>query len=281
MFPPFQWSMRRENRGVKQRIVLTVLLACVATTATGQAIELMPATLAGFSRYVTLTEARIEGELRSDSFLWIDTLPAARRHEVTGRLRRGEPIIEGRETLDAGGPIVIPGALIQHWFGIIFIPGVSLRQTLATVQDYRRYPRILKDVSRADVVEQLDDEFRVVMRVARKPLAFAFELETDTHYQSMDAAHVYSRSYATRIVDLKDYDRPQEQQRPSAFLWRLNRYARFEERDGGTYMQLESIALSRGVPPTLVWVLPVVRQLVKAELADVLKGFRSALLRRP
>ena len=66
------------------------LLALVAplSASVGAAI-VTPETSQAFARYARLTEQRIDSEVsRPTGFLWIDTLPAERRTEVTsGRSR--------------------------------------------------------------------------------------------------------------------------------------------------------------------------------------------------
>ena len=39
------------------------------------------------------------------------------------------------------------------------------------------------------------------------------------------------------------------------FMWRLNTYWTWEERDSGLYMQIESVSLSRSIPSGLGWMV--------------------------
>ncbi|MDE0829595.1 MAG: hypothetical protein OSB03_10375, partial [Vicinamibacterales bacterium] len=68
----------------------------------------------------------------------------------------------------------------------------------------------------------------------------------------LDAQRAWVPSYATRIVELADPDTPEEREKPigndRGFLWRLNTYCSFEQRESDTYMQCESVSLSRGIP---------------------------------
>jgi pyruvate/2-oxoglutarate dehydrogenase complex dihydrolipoamide acyltransferase (E2) component len=60
-------------------------------------------------------------------------------------------------------------------------------------------------------------------------------------------------------------------------LWRLNSYWRFEERDGGVYVECEAISLSRDVPLGLGWLVnPIIRSLPQESLANTLRETRDA-----
>jgi hypothetical protein len=65
------------------------------------------------------------------------------------------------------------------------------------------------------------------------------------------------------------------------FLWRLNSYWRFEQRDGGVYVECEAISLTRSVPAGLGWLInPIVRTLPRESLASTLRSLRAAVLAR-
>ena len=69
-------------------------------------------------------------------------------------------------TRDQDHAIEPSGALIHHWVGTIFIPGASLDQVLAVVQDYDRHqqyyaPQVLK----SKLIGRSGDEFRVYLRL--------------------------------------------------------------------------------------------------------------------
>jgi hypothetical protein len=62
------------------------------------------------------------------------------------------------------------------------------------------------------------------------------------------------------------------------FLWRLNSYWRFRERDGGTWVECEAISLTRDVPVGLGWIVqPIIQDLPKQSLESTLRETRAAL----
>jgi hypothetical protein len=54
-----------------------------------------------------------------------------------------------------------------------------------------------------------------------------------------------SQSYSTRIAEVEDPDKPNEHELPvghdHGYVWRLDNYWRIEEKDGGAYVQVESV----------------------------------------
>ena len=98
----------------------------------------------------------------------------------------------------------------------------------------------------------------------------------------MDATHCRSRSVATRIAEVADADQPSEHEKPighdGGFLWRMNSYWRFEEKDGGVYVEVESISLTRDIPTGLGWLIgPFVTNIPRESLLMTLGSTRSAV----
>ena len=57
------------------------------------------------------------------------------------------------------------------------------------------------------------------------------------------------------------------------FLWRLNNYWSYEEGDGGLYIQVESVSLSRAVPGGLGWAIgPFVDSVPRESLEFTLRA---------
>ena len=62
------------------------------------------------------------------------------------------------------------------------------------------------------------------------------------------------------------------------FLWRLNTYWSFEERDGGLYMQVETISLTRSIPTGLGWAIrPYIESVPRESLEFTLRKACEAL----
>lgn len=264
----------------------TVLLAFMCLLAIpANAAELKQKTVEAFERYVRATEARMAEELGdSNAFLWVDRLPEVRRQRLYSQLRQGQTAYEDLETREEGKRIKVPKGLIHHWVGVIFIPQTTLQQTLAVMQDYDNHENIYKpDVRRSKLLHRDGNDFKVYLQFYRKTIVtVVLNAEFDVRYFPVDAARVHSRAYSTRIAELKNPDRPDEREKPvgkdRGFLWRLHTYWRFQEKDGGVYIQLESIALSRGVPVLLRWLInPIIKRIRRESLFRLLKSTRTAL----
>ena len=61
-------------------------------------------------------------------------------------------------------------------------------------------------------------------------------------------------------------------------MWRLNTYWSYEERDGGLYLQIESVSLSRSIPTGLGWAIgPFVESVPRESLEFTLHKTCEAL----
>jgi hypothetical protein len=248
--------------------------------------DLTPKTLEAFARYVQLTEARINGEVsQPDKFLYVDGLPPGRRAQVLDGLKRGEIFMERLQTLDASGhKIEAPQAIIHHWLGAVFVPGANLRETLALVQDYNRHQDIYKpEVVRSRLLTHQGNDFTIYYRLRKKKvITVTLNTNHDVHYFPVDSTRWYSRSYSTRIAEVANADTPNEHEKPighdGGFLWRINSYWKFQEKDGGMYVECESISLTRDIPTGLGWLIkPFVTSIPRESLQMTMGSTRAAL----
>ena len=264
-------------------------LALIALSAVIGAAGLQPATAAAFDRYVRLTEQRIDDEVtKTAGFLWIDTLPKARVAEVAGGLQQGGVIIERLETRDGSKEIDAPDGLIHHWVGTVFVPRVGVKEAVALMQDYDRHGQYFAPaIARAKLLERDGSRFRVALRFyVKKIISVTMDTENEAEFFHPDATRAHSRIRSTRVTEIADGGTPQERPKPAGeengFMWNLNTYWRFAERDGGVYIQCESLTLSRDVPFALAWIIrPIVTQMPKESLTFTMTKVRSALHTRP
>lgn len=277
------------REGVCNLRALVAVTLVLAAPLAGAAVpvELKRETVLAYNTYVRLTEARIERELAdAKNFLWPDTLPAAQRRQAYAALRAGQVLIEERQTRDARGQeIEIPDGMVHHWLGVVFLPGVRLEQALALAQDFEHAERYFgPDVQESKLLAREGDRFRVWMRLRRKKIVTVVVHATqEAFFRRLSPVRASSRGEALRIAEVENPDTPEEKEKPvgndRGFLWRMNTYWRYEEKDGGTYVQLEAIALSREIPPVLRWfVAPLVKSAAREYLTHILEGFRRALV---
>jgi hypothetical protein len=247
---------------------------------TAAAADLQPHTVAAFDRYVRATEA----QMVSDPFLRIDALPDTERRAKLAELSRGGLYIERLSTEEAGESIDVPGGLIHHWLGAVFVPGASLDQALDLLQDYDHHAEIYRPaIARSKLVRRDGDVFRVDLRFyMKKVIAVVVNTENEARFTRLGPDRAQSRIYSLRIAEVADPGTPQERERPvgqdGGYLWRLYTYWRFLERDAGTYVQCEAISLTRGIPFVLGWLIgPFVTSIPRESLSFTLETTRKTL----
>jgi hypothetical protein len=275
------------DRTARRIFALAVVLVLTASSPLSAA-DLEPRTVNAFDHYIQLTESQIDSEQASrEAFLWVERLPANKRSTAEQELRSGKVVIERLQTLDGGKPIACPGGMIHHWMGTVFIPGATLAETLSLVQDYDQQQEYFRpDVVRSKIFQHDGADYLVYLRFYKKKIVTSVvDTEHQVHYSVVDATHASSRSRTTRIQQVDDAGKPDERLRPvghdDGFLWRMNTYWRFEQKNGGTYVECQSISLTRDIPTGLGWLIgPFVTSVPRESLTFTLATTRSAVLRR-
>jgi hypothetical protein len=281
-------SGARLEAAIRIKTIIAAWLVCLALPCAVHAADLKPEAAQGFERYVRLTEDRLQGELKpGGNFLWVDGLTGDRRGEAYRKLQQGEVVTARLKAHDASGEIHTPGALIHHWVGTVFIPGASLPQVLALLQDYDHHSTYYSpDVSKSKTLERARDDFKVYLRLMRKKImTVVLDTDYDVHYQRLDNLRAQSFSYSTRIAEIEHAGESNETALPPGmdhgFMWRLNSYWRFSEADHGVYVQCEAISLTRDIPTGLQWLIgPFIESIPKESLEFTLGATRSAVLAR-
>lgn len=281
-------SEGRWRRKSLRRATVILLAADLLLTPPVHASDLIPETLKAFDHYVDLTDAEINSETSSGkAFLWVDRLPPERRTVAYEELRQGKAVIEHLETLANGKRLNIPNGMVHHWIGTLFIPGATLAETLALVEDYDHHQEYYRpDVARSKILSHKDGDFVIELRFYKKKvITTVLDTEHDVHYTVLDSKHAMSRSRTTRVQEVEDAGKPTEQLEPAGhdrgLLWRMNTYWRFEERDGGAYVESQAISLTRNIPTGLGWMIGgYVNSVPRESLTFTLEATRAAVLKR-
>lgn len=250
-----------------------------------EAAELKPETVAAFDRYVSLTNARRDEPGSTDRFLWLSVQPEPARANGFERLRRGEVLVERLTTTERGRAIAIPSGLVHHWVGLAFLPGVTLDRTLTVLQDYDRHATIYAPrVTRSTLRTRAGDTFHFHLRFfMQKGISVVVDTENIARFARVGPDRASTSIVATRLAEIENAGTPAEREKPpgqdGGYLWRLNTYWRLLQRDGGTYVQCESISLTRGIPIGLAWLIGgFVNSLPRESLEFTLETTRRALV---
>ena len=269
-----------------QKLVLVFLILPGLFGILALAADLKPETVAAFDRYIAATEARMGEDVRLNQFLAIDRLPDLQRKEAYDQLQKGQIYIEELHTQADHHLIPIPNGMIHHWVGVVYIPKATLFETNALLRDYEDEPAIYKpEVLRAKLLESHGNESKIYLQMFNKSIV---TVVMDTYFNvtdtQMGSTRSQSASRSTRIAEVLDAGGPNERERTDGndhgYIWRLNNYWRIEEKDGGVYVQNESITLSRPVPALLAWLInPLTKSIPRDVLVHLLTDTRNGVQR--
>jgi hypothetical protein len=242
------------------------------------AAELKAQEVKAWQDYIQAIRGREQEHLRAEShFLKIDADQA-----WLASVRNGEVLVlrGGPQNLNK-----IPSGVIHDWLGAAFIANTTLNDVLSIVRDYERY----KEFYAPTVIESIPltkggSEDRFSMVLMNKSLFLKTAVSGDYHcsYVRVSDGRWYGITESTRIQEIENYGAPGQRVLPegegSGFIWRLFSITRFEERDGGVYVELEAMALSRNIPLSLRWVVePIVCRVSRNSLTTSLRQIESAV----
>ena len=138
----------------------------------------------------------------------------------------------------------------------------------------------------AKAISNGSDDLYASMRIRQKHvLTVVMDATYDVAFGELDPQHRYSSSRSSRISEIASPGTEEEHILSAGdehgFLWRQNTYWTWEERDGGLYMQIESVSLTRSIPIGLGWALrPFVESVPRESLEFTLRSVRNALQRK-
>jgi hypothetical protein len=244
---------------------------------TASTVRLKPQTLQSFDSYIADAEAAMEQTLKGQApFLWSDT-----NSERARQVRGGEIVAQfwsGR------GPVKVPAGLIHDWIAAAFIPDTTVKKTLALLQDYDNHKNTYQpEVIASKLIKRQGNHFQIYLRLLKqKIMTVVLDTDHDVHYRSLDLSRWICRSYTTRVAEVENAGSPKETILPPdtgyGFLWRLYSYWRFQEIEGGVYLECRAISLTRDVPFGLGWIIePIIQKLPKESLMHTLECTRQAL----
>jgi hypothetical protein len=249
-------------------------------TRSANVVQLKPETKRAFAAHIREAEAVMDETLYgSGSFLWADADLAR-----TQLVRRGDIVAQ---FFTGQSPARVPAGLIHDWIGAVFIPGTTVDDTLAVVQDYDHHKNIYKpEVIDSVLVSRRGNHFKIRLRLLKKKVVtVVLETDHDVQYSSLDRMRWICRSQTTRIAEVDNPGELNETVLPPdtghGFLWRLYSYWRFQEKKEGVYVECRGISLTRDVPFGLGWLIePIIQKLPRESLVNTLEATRRALRSR-
>jgi hypothetical protein len=121
--------------------------------------------------------------------------------------------------------------------------------------------------------------------VKKKVITVVLDTEHQICYVRPGENRVHMRAVATRIQEVEDAGKSNERLLPpgkdGGYMWRFHNYWRLEERDGGVYIQCESMTLTRSIPGIVEWIVaPFVKGVPRESLQFTLGTTRRILVQR-
>jgi putative flippase GtrA len=228
----------RQSAVPRVAIVLCITCAWAPSNAAAQTAE----TLAAWHGVVAATEARLE------------------RSRLDGRSPHLQAIVA------RGDSIRVPSGTISDWTGSVLIPGITLDRLLQRLQ-HPGTPPPQDEVVSSRVIARTDDSLRVSIRLVRHAIVtVTYDTEHEIRFRRWMPRLATARSVATRIEEVGGSDH--------GFLWRLHSYWRYEEVDGGVWVELESLTLSRDVPSIIRPIAaPLVARIARESIVSTLEAF--------
>lgn len=264
------------------RLLISLCLIAAGAPGIVKAMELQAGTVKAWEEYVRGAETRIQ--TRPDAsrpFLWIDESSERRAQVQRGEIVVAPVVGHGTESVQAG--------LIHDWIGAVFIPNATTESLLRVLHDYDEYKDIYKPVvtdSKTLACTAEKQEFAMTWQRRVLFVNAAMEGHYLAHDIAIDARHGYIVADATELQDIEDYGNARQRILPpgtgKGFIWRLHSIARYEETDGGVYLELEVIALTRDIPASLAWLVnPLLSHLSIKSLTATLSQTSRAVSRAP
>jgi len=156
------------------------------------------------------------------------------------------------------------------------------------VQDYDHHKTLYQpEVIDSRLIRRDGNDFHIHLRLLKKKvITVVLDTWHDVHYSQLSRTRWNLRSRTSRIQEVEHAGTPKETVLPPdtghGFLWRLNSYWKFEERDGGTWLECRAISLTRDIPKGLAWIIdPIVRKLPRESLIHTLDATRKSLAPLP
>jgi len=155
-------------------------------------------------------------------FLLVEQDPQRKRETS-----RGKGTIWPRER---GATVAVPRGIIHDWVGAVFVPHATLKDVFSVTMHY----------------ERVADRYGPTIVHGR---LLAHLLDGDGDVSSI--RYVRHVMFVTATLDV-DFDNRYVQLSPLRW-YSVSRSVQMREKDGGVYMEQESVALSRPIPLSLHW----------------------------
>jgi len=261
--------------------------------------SLDPQMLREYQDYVFAAEQGMDRRFGAGNLSWV---PASSRKEANAKLASCKQVRRNISDASVNERIAARNATVLHWVGAIRIPGVSLAELQAVLEDFERYDRMYrpmitefraKGVEEApgfDVILGLQSSFRFASLF---PQHYAFRVHGNLERARGNGAlslHLRAREIRESDSGVAGRNDFLETYHDHGIMWALNAYWRARPMGTDVYLEFETITLARSVQAfsCRLGIVPVPKSVV-AEAMDsipadsvtvILEGTRAECARR-
>lgn len=229
---------------MKRFLYVLVLLGAFSAI---QAAELKPETAAAFDHYVQVTEDQFAKHRGFEDFLWLDHHPKEK-----SMVWLQQSIVRPIETPDQGKQIEVPGGMIQHWLGAIYLENTDADHVRGLLMNLPGYQDFFKPlIIGSQLHKQQGDDYDFTLRLYKKQFkTVVLNVDESAKYTLIDPSKWTVACHSTHIGEAqhpknkKKLDENRSDENAAGYLWRLNFYWRVEQADNGCYVELEVITLA-------------------------------------
>ena len=237
------------------------------------AAHVTPATLAAWDEQIRAMRSQLEREAdaaaRESSLLVADE-------------QFGDRFAVHVESAQPGGKPV-PAGLIHHWTGTEFLPNVRAFDLIAVLEDYDAYSQTYAPaVVESCLLNREGDDFVYRLKFIQKAMGVKAGLlaEFQSTYVRLSYGSGYSITEATQLTELENPGRANERTlSPSdshGYIERIFTVVRYREVEGGVWVEVDAMTLSRDVPAALRWmVTPFIQRLSRQTMTTTLERLKD------
>lgn len=263
---------------IRLRAILAVAIFLSASPLLVAQVKLESETAKAFDRYISVVEREVgDRESGRRTFLGLDDLVADGRHKA----QQGRIVIK-----HLNEEVPVPNGLVHDWGGAAFIPDGKIEDVVTVLRDYDNHQDYYDEVVDSKIVKRDGDRYHAYLRFEKRVVFHVIlNTEHDVEFRKVSDNQWTVRSRSTRIAQVENPGETPEKELPvendNGFLWRMNSYWSIEESDGGVYMELGTITLTRAIPAGLEWLVrPYVQRIPRNLLENMLHSTRIVVKER-
>jgi len=182
--------------------------------------------------------------------------------------------------------INVPDGLIHDWIGDVFVPNVNAQQVIDNARSFERYPGFYKPSVLSARTLKEDGNNCAFSLLLREKVVFvdaALDGQYRCSYSELPQRRWFSLTDSTRLQEIINYGSDDQHEfQPdtgNGFIWRLHNVVKYEQADGGVYIEVEAAALSRPIPGSIRWMVNgMVERISRSALTTTLRQTRDANL---